>query len=165
MSGTQKQWSASGRLRAAYLHESGPLFVRPRVDLALDHFFGSDFTETGGVNALTVDVASETYVSLQPAIELGATMTGENGTVWRPGLMLGLTQYLGSPGPSLSAAFASNPAVPFSQSTGIDTTHLDLAATLDVFTANAFTFRAEAGASFSENSTSYGGDIKLEIRF
>ena len=165
VSGTQKQWSASGRLRAAYLHERGDLFFKPRVDLAVDHFFASDFTETGGTNALTVDLGSETYVSLQPALELGATMTGESGTVWRPGLMLGLTQYLGSPGPSLSAAFASNPAVPFSQSTGIDTTHIDLAATLDVFTANAFTFRAEAGASFSENTHAYGGDVKLELRF
>ena len=165
VSGTQKQWSASGRLRAAYLHESGNLFVKPRVDLALDHFFGSDFTETGGINALTVDVASETYVSLQPAIELGATMTGENGTTYRPGITVGLTQYLGNPGPSLSAAFAGNPALPFSHSTAIDTTHIDLAATLDIFTANAFTFRAEAGASFSENTTAYGGDIKIEVRF
>ena len=165
VSGTQKQWSASGRLRAAYLHESGNLFVKPRVDLALDHFFGSDFTETGGINALTVDVASETYVSLQPAIELGATMTGENGTTYRPGITVGLTQYLGNPGPSLSAAFAGNPALPFSHSTAIDTTHIDLAATLDIFTANAFTFRAEAGASFSENTTAYGGDIKIEFRF
>ncbi len=165
VSGTQKQWSASGRLRAAYLHESGNLFVKPRVDLALDHFFGSDFTETGGGNALSVSLDSETYVSLQPAIEIGATMKNEDGTVWRPGITVGLTQYLGNPGPSLSAGFAGNPAIPFSHSTGIDGAHLDLAATLDVFTANAVTFRAEAGASFSDNSTAYGGDIKIEFRF
>jgi hypothetical protein len=67
----------------------------------------------------------------------------------------------------VTGRFAGAPGdVPsFTAGTGLDQTRLDLAATLDLFTRTGLTVRAEVFGSFSDNSESYGGGLKVAMAF
>lgn len=158
----------SGQLRASYIAGSETFFIKPLIDLNIDHTFSSDFTETtnSGFGTLDISTPAETYVSLQPAIEVGGERTLANGTVVRPHASLGLTQFLTDLEPGLTASFAGAPQLSgFTHTGDFDRTYVDLEAGIDIFTGTATTVRAGAFASFSENSESYGGSLRIEIAF
>ncbi|GAB5378320.1 MAG: hypothetical protein AcusKO_47820 [Acuticoccus sp.] len=168
VTGDQPLWSASSQLRAAYLLERGKVFFKPRIDLGYTHVFGSNFVERGSDTlAFQVSAGAENYWSIQPALEIGAEFEAGDGIHLRPRLTVGLTQYLNSPEPSLTARIAGAPpgAPAFVNTTKIDTTRFDITAGLDVFAEEKFALRASGFTSLSNHSGIFGGDLRLEVAF
>jgi len=50
----------------------------------------------------------QTYVNLQPAIDIQTEFETDNGLLIRPKLTLGITQFLGNAAPSVTGRFVSN---------------------------------------------------------
>lgn len=165
---TQSLWLASGQLRAAYLIDRSDWYLKPRVDLGIDYLSMDGIDESGqGALRLTIDRDSQTYLNLQPAIELGADLTSGNGMLVRPRMTLGITQYIGQANPSASARLVSGDAHldAFTIDTDMDKTRFDASAGIDLFTRKNVVARAEVLGRFSRNSTSYGGELKVSVPF
>jgi hypothetical protein len=167
-SGTQKIWSYALQLRAAQLITHGRWAFKPRIDLGVDYLSSEAFDETGA-STFRIDhaSASETYVSLQPALDVVTEFDAGYGILVRPRLTLGVTQFLGSANPSVTGRFAGAPTtiVPFTASTEIDRTRLDLAVGVDLFAQDSLAVRAEIFGSAAQHSGSFGGSLKVMIPF
>jgi uncharacterized protein with beta-barrel porin domain len=166
--GIQKLWLYSGQLRAARLFEWGPWSLKPRIDLGVDYLSMDSFTESGGSDfRLSHKGENTTYVNLQPAIDIATEIETDDGLLIRPKLSLGITQFLGGSAPSVTGSFAAAPAdvAPFTTSTELDKTRLDVAASVDIFARKDMVVRAELFGSFSDNSENYGGALKVALPF
>ncbi|MEM0907191.1 MAG: autotransporter outer membrane beta-barrel domain-containing protein [Pseudomonadota bacterium] len=164
----QNVWSLGGRVRAAYVFGSETVFIEPRVDLGVDHVFGSSFSESGPTGTrLLVDTDDETYVSLTPAVKFGGEVTAFDGMRFRPNMTVGITQYINNPGPSLTARFAEAGTVVdgFDASTDVATTFVDLSGGVDVFAKDYAVLRAGTFTRLSRDDTIYGGSLRLEVPF
>ena len=165
VSGTQKQWSASGRLRAAYLHESGNLFIKPRVDLGAGPLLRIRLHRDGGVNALTVDVASETLCEPAAGDRAGHHDDGRERHHLPTGHHGWADPVSGQSRTVAECCLCGHPALPFShrrRSTRRISTWPQRSTSSPPTPSRS---GPRAGASFSENTTAYGGDIKIEFRF
>ncbi len=166
--GNQEFWSTAAQVRAEWLFERDNTFVKPRITLAYDYFSSSDFTERGSSGVrLDVKTRAQSYLSIQPAVEIGGEFDGADGLRWRPHVTLGLTQFLNNPEPGLNARFDSAPSVvtDFKSASSIDQTRFDFAANLDVFTRRNAVVRVGVFTSLASNSKGFGGSLKLEIPF
>jgi len=78
-----------------------------------------------------------------------------------------VTQFIGDATPASEAHFATSGAgVPaFTASTELDRTHFNLSAGVDLLTRNNITTRVEVFGSVSDNTESYGGEVKLIVPF
>lgn len=168
VSGSQKLWLFSGQVRIAHLLQWGRWAFKPRLDLGVDYLTMDAFNESGTTDLrLRIDGQSDTYVNLQPAIDIATEIVTADGLLIRPKLTLGITQFLGDTSPTVSGRLADAPAqVPsFTASTGLDETRFDVAAAVDIFTRADLMIRAEVFGSFSDNSKSYGGGLKIGMEF
>ncbi len=166
--GTQKLWLYSGQLRAAHLFERGRWSFKPRIDLGVDYLSMGSFTESGNTGfRIRHDGEDNIYTHLQPAIDIATEIETDDGLLIRPKLSLGITQFIGASAPSVTGSFVVAPAevAPFTASTELDKTRFDVAASVDVFTRKDLVVRAELFGSFSDNSESYGGGLKVELPF
>jgi uncharacterized protein with beta-barrel porin domain len=167
LEGDQRMWLVSGQVRAAHLIERGRWSLKPRIDLGVDYLSMDGFDEADDQGlGLIVDDAQETYVNVQPAIDV-ATEIESDGVLYRPRVSLGITQFIGAAAPSVSGRLASAPddVDPFVATTDLDRTRLDLAAAIDVFTPRNLVVRAGVAGSFAQHSQGYGGSLKVEIPF
>lgn len=73
----------SGKLRIAYLHELGGLYVKPSLDLDLSHLTFEEYEEKSAVHDLHVLGSSETLYSLTPILEAGLNVR-EAEAIFRP---------------------------------------------------------------------------------
>ncbi|WP_108261073.1 autotransporter outer membrane beta-barrel domain-containing protein [Mangrovicoccus ximenensis] len=166
--GDQDLWTLSGQIRGEYLLERGNLFAKPRLDLGVDVIRTGKVRETGadGFNH-EIDGATETYVNLQPAVEFGAEWQGTDGTLFRPTLMLGVTQFLGDGAPEVDSLFEDSPsgAPRITASSQFDKLYGDVALGLQVLSAKGLSVDAGAFGSFSENTERYGASLKVSIPF
>lgn len=168
VSGDQDVWSGSVRARAAYLIGDDTRYIIPRIEAGLDFLNAGALTETGDSPfRLHVAGSSETYFTLRPAVEFGGEFLLSNGAVVRPHATIGITQFLGNHDVDINSRFASilDSSSTWATSVDIGSTYFDLAAGVDVFTDQGFTFRAETYASLASKTRSYGGSLRLEIPF
>jgi Autotransporter beta-domain len=166
--GRQEQWSAGAELRAAYLIGRGDWYLKPRVDLGVQHAANSDFTESGSSGLrLDVDSNSETYWYLQPVLDFGGEFETRDGLTVRPRLAAGITQYLGDSGPETTARFVDAPdgVDDFIARTAFAPTQFDLSAAVDVFARSGVTLRAKGLGHVSSKESGYGASLRLEIPF
>ena len=170
--GTEPLWTVSGQLSASHAFVLGgdgsDWYLKPRVDLAVDHVVMEAYTESGaGGASLTFEKSAETYVSVQPALEVGGEIDAGNGLKIRPSLSVGVTRFLTDAAPSATASFADTPAgvAPFTITSQFDKTYVDVKGGVDLLTKGPFTASLQAFGQFSENTTSYGGSAKLAYRF
>jgi len=166
--GTQKLWLYSAQLRAARLFDVRGWHIKPRLDLGVDYLSMGSFNESGDTNfRIQHDGQDETYVHLQPAVDISTELETVTGNLIRPRLSLGITQFIGNAAPQVRGRFAATPAAvaPFTTTTELDKTRLDVAAGLDVLASKNLVVRAEVFGSFSENSETYGGGLGLAMRF
>jgi hypothetical protein len=167
-SATEKIGVVAGQLRAAYLFPVGTWAIKPRIDLGVQYVTMDGFDEAGGSGfRMSVARTSDTYTNVQPAIDFATEIETADGTLIRPKLTLGVTQFLGNATPSVSGRLALAPGdvAPFTTSTAIDKTRFDIGATVDLFVRKDVSLRADAFGSFSDNSTAYGGGIKFAVAF
>ena len=164
----QDVWSVGGHVRAAYLLGGNAWFVTPRVDLGVEWLSMPGFRESGSSPfALRVRSQSDTYYTVQPAVEIGTEFAVGGGIQIRPRLTAAVTQFLGDPSASVSASFASAPAGAgtFKTRTDLDRTRFEGALGADLFGIGGLVFRGDVFGTASGNSRGYGGSVKLEIPF
>lgn len=165
---SQSTSTVSGQISASHAFARDSWYIKPRIDLAFDQVMMDGFTETGVSGAeITVGSQSETYFNIQPAVEIGGEFALAGGTLLRPSLTVGLTQFLGDANPSLTASFAGTPAsvAPLTVTSDFDETYLDLGAGLDILSRASIVGSIKAFGQFSDNTQSYGGSAKLAITF
>ncbi|MBK6738371.1 MAG: autotransporter domain-containing protein [Haliea sp.] len=164
----QDLWLYSGQLRAAQLFEHQRWSIKPRIDLGVDYLSTDGFNEGGNSDVrLLVDGYDNTYVHVQPAVDVATEFDTEDGMLIRPRFTLGITQFLGGAAPEVTGRFAGAPnsVTPFTASTDLDKTRVEIAAGVDVFAVNNVVVRAEVFGSVSDNSDSYGGGVKVALPF
>ncbi len=164
----QDVWSVGGHVRAAYLLGGNAWFVTPRVDVGVEWLSMPGFRESGSSPfALRVRSQSDTYYTVQPAVEIGTEFAVGGGMQIRPRLTAAVTQFLGDPSASVSASFASAPAGAgtFKTRTDLDRTRFEGALGADLFGIGGLVFRGDVFGTASGNSRGYGGSVKLEIPF
>jgi len=103
---------------------------------------------------------------VQPQVEFSGDVRLVNGTLIRPMLVVGLTQFLTDTAPSVQAGLtASGAGNGFTSEAELDRTRFDLAAAVEVFATERLSVRADAFTSLSKNSQIYGGGIKFAFTF
>ncbi|MCV0429727.1 MAG: autotransporter domain-containing protein, partial [Roseibium sp.] len=168
-SGDQTIWNFSGQVRVAYLLGGPDWFVKPQIGLGYDYIIQEDYRESGASHFnLFSDQQEEFYLSVQPAVVVGAELKTDMGALIRPKLKLGLTHFLTDANPTTNSGFVSSSHLDssFKSTTDLDKTRLDIAAEIDLLMEDkGWNLRAEVGAGFSENAQGYNGGLKLSIPF
>ncbi len=166
--GDQNIWLLSGQLRAEHAFEFTDWYVKPRGDLGVDYVSSGGLTESGaGSLDLKVRDSDDVYVYLQPAVEVGMEHVFDSGTVARPWLSVGVTQFLTSKSPTTTASFIGDPTSSgsFTTQSELDRTYLDLEAGLTVLTVHNVNVSAVGVGRLSSNTQSYGGGLKASLLF
>jgi uncharacterized protein with beta-barrel porin domain len=156
----------AGQLRAAHAFAFGNVYVKPRVDVGFQHLGTGALTESGAGGAgLSVQGTAQTYFAVQPAIELGGDLV-LGGTLIRPNITVGLTQFIGNAAPTVTASFLSAPGVaPFTVNSTFARTYLDVGAIIDVFVQGNVVLSLQGAGKFSDSTIGYGGGLKAALKF
>ncbi|WP_255471611.1 autotransporter domain-containing protein [Poseidonocella sp. HB161398] len=166
--GSQEIWTVSGQIRGEYQLDLGSWFAKPRLDLGVDAVRAGNVRETGaaGFNH-QISGSTETYVNIQPAVEVGGEWAGRDGTLYRPSLTLGVTQFLSDAAPGVSSLFDGSPAgaPEFEATSQFDRLYLDVGLGLEVLSTENMVLSAEAFGSFSDTTEQYGAGLRISIPF
>jgi len=160
------QWMIAGQVRASHAFAYGNVYLKPRVDAGFQYVGTGALAESGAGGAgLAVQGTGQTYFTIQPAIELGGDLM-LGGTLVRPNVTVGLTQFIGSAAPSVTASFLSAPGVaPFTVNSSFATTYLDIGANIDVFVQGNVVLSLQGAGKFSSSTIGYGGGLKAALKF
>jgi autotransporter-associated beta strand protein len=159
--------TVGGKLRAAYLVQSGATYLKPMLDLDITYVSYGDLSETGG-NGAALDIydASETVFSATPMIEIGGEWQLENGVLVRPYARGGATFY-GNTSFDLSSHFKDGPSAVngFETRNELDGVLANIGAGLDVLMDDATTLRLSYDGTFGDTTESHAGGIRAEFKF
>lgn len=164
----QTLWTSSVQFRAAYLFDRDSWYLKPMVDLGVDYLSSGKLSEeqAAALN-LSVKASDDTYVYIQPALELGAESELKNGILLRPNVRVGVTRFLTNSDPSVEMSFTSSSSeiAGFDSASELDRSYLDVNLGLDLLTNKGWVLSVDGSGQFSENLKSYGGSVKLAIPF
>ncbi|MBI2276090.1 MAG: autotransporter domain-containing protein [Dechloromonas sp.] len=168
--GKPKLWSTSVHGRVSHdVMASDDAYVRPMLGLGVSYISRSAYKESGAGGAnLHVAKEDDTLLSLHPAIEFGGERSiGNEGTLIRHYLRVGMTQLLGSANRNFTASLEGAPSgvAPFTVSTRSDKTYADLVFGVDILRKNGTSVRLEYSGQFSEHSTTNAIGIKVAMPF
>ncbi len=158
---------AGATLHAAYLMDRNSWYAKPFVDLNVTHIDREAAQERGGGAAnLNVSGSKQTYFSVTPALELGATIDRGDGYGLRPYVRAGVTFYADTD-QSLQARFAAAPASvgSFRTRSEFDDVHADVEAGLTVFHGEFGTMSAGYEARFGDDNDVHGFFVKGTRKF
>lgn len=165
----QHVWSFSLHGRISHdLMQGRDAYVRPMVDLGVTHVIRKGFSESGADGAnLKVDREKDTFVTLQPMIEIGSERKLDSGTLLRPYVRLGVTRFLTDNDRSITASLSGAPAsvAPFTVINELDRTYADLSIGLDVLKKNGMAVRIDYTGQFSENTSTNAIGVKFSMPF
>ncbi|KAB2923235.1 MAG: autotransporter domain-containing protein [Dechloromonas sp.] len=168
--GRQELWSVSLQGRISHDLAFGEReYLRPMLGLGVTYVARDSYHERGaGAANLYVASGDDTFVALQPAIEFGGERRiGDEGSLLRHFVRLGITHFLGSNERRLSARLEGAPAgvEPFTVITRSDRTYGDLALGIDLLRKDGTTARLEYNGQFSSNSNTHAIGLKLSMPF
>jgi outer membrane autotransporter protein len=158
-------WLAGTNLRVSQLFEqAGGWYLKPMVDLNAMRIGTESFREHGAGGANLAVEGNETWVlTASPAIEIGAEITVE-GIVYRPYFRAGGT-FFSDATFDMTASFIAAPGHSFKTSTEFDDSYVDIAAGVDILTADGVDLKLTYDGRFSENSDLHAGGVKAAIPF
>ncbi len=164
--GSQDLSWVGGTLRAEWPVALAGGTLRPLLDVNVLHVWGDGLVEGGALAALRVGSASETNVSLRPAVEWSANLRWGDRLV-RPRIALGLTQYLTDPSPVVGAGFgdAVGVAAAMRVTSKVSRAYGDVVLGLDIGEVGGLTVGANLFARVSERSYQVGGGLQLRLPF
>jgi uncharacterized protein YhjY with autotransporter beta-barrel domain len=166
--GDQKIGFLSSHLRAGYAFEQRDWYLRPLLDVGVTHTRMGAFSESGaGAANLDVQKQTETYVTVQPMLEIGTEWTQPGGTLWRPYAAIGATRYLGGSDPQVTAMFQGAPVgvMPFTVKGDMDRTFANLNLGVDFIAVDGKDIRVSYEGQFSDNTTSHAFALKFSVPF
>ena len=128
----------------------------------------NSFSESGaGALDLRVKDDNNTYVYLQPAVEIGGEHALQSGILLRPWLTMGVTQFLTSTSPKARAVFSGTPGGigSFTTETELDRTYFNVEVGMDILTKANWIVSLNGLGQISSNTQMYGGGLKLSVPF
>jgi hypothetical protein len=155
---------AAAQLRIAHAFDHSKWYWRPMFDTTLQRVHRSAFSEVGGgANALDVLANTDTFVTLQPALEFGVQVTPS--TRWYA--RTGVSRIVGDPELRTSATLQGAPTgvAPFSVTEQLDRTRAEVAAGIDMFTARGVVLRLGYTGRISSHSEQHEGSFKVSVPF
>jgi len=165
----QEIYLGSVHARASYDFLQGANgYIRPLVDLGYTRVYRKDFKEKGaGAANLNVDSEDDDFVTVQPAIEFGGELHGDNGALIRPYLRIGATHYLSDNEHKVTASLQGAPVsvAPFTVKTESDDTYADLSLGVDLISSKGANLRFNYSGQFSDDYDAHAASIKLSIPF
>ena len=110
---------------------------------------------------------AETYVTVQPMLEIGTEWTQPGGTLWRPYAAIGVTRYLSGSDPQITAMFQGAPVgvTPFTVKGDMDRTFANLNLGVDFIAVDGKDIRVSYEGQFSDNTTSHAFALKFSVPF
>lgn len=157
----------AGRLGAAWLHDMGGWYVKPKAALDVTHLRLGGTRETGGGGAaLAIEGDTTTVVSVSPAIEFGGESRTAGGMAFRPYLSLGLTAFSDDEF-SMSSSFIAGPAGAggFTTVTEIDRIMADVSAGLVVLDQSGMTLKLGYDGRFGDTVREHAVGAKATFPF
>jgi uncharacterized protein YhjY with autotransporter beta-barrel domain len=167
-SGSQDIGLAAARLRLGYAFQHIDWYVRPMIDAGITYIRLGGFQESGaGAANLNVEASNHTYVTVQPALEVGWEFRQANGTLLRPFVVGGVTQYVSGSSAQITASFQGAPAgvQPFRITTAMDKTYAEINLGLDIIGIDGRDVRLTYIGQFSEHTTSHAAALKFSVPF
>jgi hypothetical protein len=166
---TSKQDMQFAALRGRFAHtlERDDWYFQPAIDANVTYAHFDSFTERGaGAANLAVRSRSETYVSVNPAVEIGREVRAEEASYTRLYGRVGAIHYL-SGTPEIHAILEGAPAgvAPFRTKGELDSTYLDLALGADVLKTSGWGLRLEYSSQLSSNTDQHAVQLKVNRRF
>lgn len=162
-------WSAAAHGRISHdLLRGDNAYLRPMVSAGVTHVQRSGFKEQGAGGAnLDVNRASDTTVTLQPAIEIGGELALHDGSLLRPHLRLGVTRHLTGNDRKITATMMGAPegVGSFTVTNRADRTYADVALGVDLITGNGVTVKVDYAGQFSRSSSANAVGMKLSKPF
>ena len=157
--------AAHARLSHAIANDSG--YIRPYVDVGVTNVRARAFSETGGPVALDIVGGSDTFVTIEGAMEFGAEFQASETTVVRPFASIGMLAFPAGTSPGVSATFSEAPsaAAPFRSEAEMDKVFAEARLGFDVVSEGGMTLRAMGEVQVGETSHSYGGNLKIGVPF
>jgi hypothetical protein len=166
--GDQEIGFASAHARLTHDFERDSWYLRPQIDAGITYVDLDDFSERGAGGAnLDVEGHDETYLSLQPAVEIGRELKRRDGTLVRPFVKVGVTHFFSGTTPEIKAIFQGAPAgvSPFTVKGDIDETFADVSLGLDVLKEDGINFRLNYLGQFSDNMKHHSLGFKVTVPF
>ncbi|MDP3538549.1 MAG: hypothetical protein Q8S26_07570 [Azonexus sp.] len=163
-------WSTSLHGRISHdIMSSESAYVRPMLGMGASYVSRKAYSETGAGGAnLQVEKETDTFVSLHPAIEFGGEHgIGDEGTLLRHFVRVGMTRFLGSNDRNFTASMEGAPSgVPaFTVTTQSEKTYADLAVGIDILRNSGTTVRLEYTGQFSKQSSANAIGVKFAMPF
>lgn len=155
--------------RWSYDFEQGEnYYLRPLLDLGVTRVHRKGFTETGAGGAnLEVEKETDSFMTLQPAIEFGGEHLLSSGTLMRPFARVGITHFLNDNECQMTATMTGAPddVPPFTTINERDETYVDVSFGLDLIRTNNATLRVDYAGQFSQDSSAHMVGAKLAVPF
>jgi hypothetical protein len=158
----------SGYLRLAHASEWRTWYLRPMINAGATYMHRGRFSEDGaGAANLTVRSEDETYLSVQPTVEIGGEFSPNGGTLLRPYARVGLTHFLSGTSPEITASFEGAPpgVAPFTVKGDMDRNYLEASIGADLLGVNGTTLRLAYVGISSEHTTLNSFMLKLSLPF
>lgn len=158
-------WFAGTQTRLSLLVERpGGWYMKPMIDLNATRLETDDFVEHGaGAASLAIAGDAIWVLTVSPAFEIGAEIRN-GGLVLRPFARLGATFYDDAVYDT-TASFIAAPGSSFTVGSEFDTRYIDVAAGIDVLTAEGIDIKLSYDGRFSEHSDMHAGGIKASLPF
>ncbi|MEZ5865972.1 MAG: autotransporter outer membrane beta-barrel domain-containing protein [Geminicoccaceae bacterium] len=116
--------------------------------------------------ALDVDSQTETFLSLEPALEIARDFALAEGWWLAPRASVGFTRFLTGNEPNVQASFAAAPgAGGISGKSSLDRTYLDFGLGIDLVGKRGLTFGTSGFARLGDDTETYGVSLDFTYRF
>jgi outer membrane autotransporter protein len=166
--GDQEMHWFGGTLRAEKPFAITHGTLRPMLDVNGLRVKSDGLTESGGLTALQVGSEHQTNWSVRPALEWSMEVARSDGSVLRPRVVVGVTQYLNDPSPALSASFlgiGAGVVAPMQVSSDVSKTYGDVLLGVDFQGKGNLTVGASLFGQFSSRSNQFGGGLQMKMAF
>jgi len=145
-------------VRAAWVFDLDPAYVKPLIDVRATHISLGGLTESNGNGAdLTISGKTSTVYSASPAVEFGFQWTDANQLMYRPRIRVGAS-FFSNTTFSTDSAFTAAPAggPTFRTSTNMDRVLADVAVGIDVMSVGgavlSLYYAGQFGATTQQNT-------------
>ncbi len=156
----------SGRLHAGYVMGAPRFYYKPLIDGAVTRVRLGNVTEAGAGSAdLRVHGSAHTVFSLSPALEVGTTWWGVNGTLVRPYARAGVTWFSDNGFSAQSSFVGGANGEAFIIRAGMDDVQVDLAAGVEMISSADQSVRLFYEGNFGDQITVHGAGVKGSLRF
>jgi hypothetical protein len=168
VTGTQWLNYLSAHVRIGHVFENSTSYIRPLLDVGATRLDQQAFQESGStVVGLSLDGHKQTYLSIEPAIEMGTELQADDGMLIRPYARIGLTQFSNGSGSSVAATLLQAPTgvSPFIANDNFNERLYSAAVGVYLIAKSGVNVRFIGSWSGSSDIQIYGGSLKAAFPF